>query len=215
MSKKNNRPSNSTSLETFDEIRFEKWHAKKHGRQIREVRKSSRQEDQFRCQNCGLMVSTDPELSGVNNRNHCPNCLFSRHVDLYKAGDRKAECKARMQPVGLTVKQTNKRFSTSDNGGEMMLIHCCTACDKISINRIAADDSAGQLYRLYRQSFAMALPLRQLLADQGIRLLQAADLTTVYSQLFGWQSILCEFQSQPHLLMQQLDEQFMPQKVSE
>lgn len=44
--------------------------------------------------------------------------------------------------------------------------------------------------------------------EQGIHLLQTADLTTVFSQLLGWQSILDEFQSQQHLLMQDQDEQF-------
>ncbi len=205
--KKNNWRSNSMSLEAFDETKFEKVHSARHDKHVKTARKNPHQEEQFRCQNCGLLVSTDPELAGVNNRNHCPNCLWSKHVDLNKAGDRKATCQARMQPVGLTVKQTHKKFASAV--GELMLIHRCTACGKLSINRIAADDSAGQLYRLYRTSFKMEVPLRRRLDEQGIRPLEAADLTTVFSQLFGWQSILDEFQSQPHLLMQELDEQFM------
>ncbi len=208
MSKKNSWRSNSMNLEAFDEYRNEKLHSARHEKHIRNARKDPHQEKQFRCQNCGLLVTTDPEIAGVQNRNHCPNCLWSKHVDLNKAGDRKATCHARMQPVGLTVKQTDKKFSASGACGELMLIHRCTACAKISINRIAADDAAGQIYRLYRISFDMEERLRQTLLEQGIHLLQAADLTTVFSQLFGWQAILEEFQTQPHLLIQQLDEQF-------
>lgn len=209
MSKKNNWRSNSMNLEAFDEIGYEKLHTARHEKHIRDARKDPHQEKQFRCQNCGLLVSTDPELAGVQNRNHCPNCLWSKHVDLNKAGDRKATCQARMQPIGLTVKQNGKKYSASGARGELMLIHRCTACARISINRIAADDAAGQIYRLYRISFDMEERLRQILVEQGIHLLQAADLTTVFSQLFGWQSILEEFQTQPHLLMQELDQQYL------
>ncbi len=212
MSNKNIWHSNSMNLEAFDEFRFEKLHTNRHEKHVREARKDPQQEKQFRCQNCGLLVSTDPELAGVNNRNHCPNCLWSRHVDLNKAGDRKATCHARMQPVGLTVKQTGKKFCGSGVSGELMLIHRCSACGKISINRIAADDSAGQLYRLYRTSFTMAEELKQRLTTQGIHPLEAADLTTVFSQLFGWQSILEEFQAQPHLLMQELDQKYLVER---
>jgi DNA-directed RNA polymerase subunit RPC12/RpoP len=151
------------------------------------------QERQFRCGNCGSLVSTDRELAGVNNRNHCPNCLWSKHVDLYKAGDRKASCGARMQPIGLTVKKSHKKYAANDQG-ELMLIHRCAGCGKISINRIASDDSTGSLIALYRQAEQFSAELLLELAAQGIHPLSAADLTTVFSQLFGWQSILEGFE---------------------
>ena len=47
----------------------------------------------FTCIHCKREISSDPILSGVNNRNHCPYCLHSRHVDLYQAGDRLNACK--------------------------------------------------------------------------------------------------------------------------
>ena len=142
--------------------------------------------------NCSLLVSAEHELSGVNNRNHCPNCLCSKHVDLVKAGDRKATCGARMQPIGLTVKHTGKKYGNAALG-ELMIIHRCSGCGKISINRIAADDSAGALLALYKRSQGMDAELLRRLQEMNIQPLQAADLTTVYSQLFGWQSIVGEF----------------------
>lgn len=149
-------------------------------------------EDLFRCINCSLLVIAEKELSGVNNRNHCPNCLCSKHVDLKKAGDRKALCHARMRPIGLTVKHTGKKYGNAAQG-ELMIIHRCSGCGKISINRIAADDSAGALLELYKRSQGMDAELLMQLQEMDIQPLQAADLTTVYSQLFGWQSIVGEF----------------------
>jgi predicted RNA-binding Zn-ribbon protein involved in translation (DUF1610 family) len=177
---------------------FEKIHKHKKDRTkgSEKRRDNHGQEKQFRCGNCGSLVSADRELAGVNNRNHCPNCLWSKHVDLYKAGDRKATCGARMQPIGLTVKKIHKKYAV-DEMGELMLIHCCTGCGKISINRIASDDSTGALIALYRQAEQFSAELLLELAAQGIHPLSAADLTTVFSQLFGWQSILEEFEGDP------------------
>jgi hypothetical protein len=149
----------------------------------------------FTCAQCGFSVTTDREFSGVNNRNHCPRCLWSKHVDEIKAGDRKAECKSRMQPLGLTIKQTAKRYNR-DAQGELMLIHRCTGCGKLSINRIAADDDASMIYQVFNRSVALSVKWKDLLKNEGIRLLGTTDLTVVYSQLFGWQSILGEFE--PH-----------------
>jgi hypothetical protein len=149
-------------------------------------------ENGFTCIQCNFPVSVEREVSGVKNRNHCPRCLFSRHVDEFKAGDRKANCKSRMEPVGLTLKQTPKRYGGNQQG-ELMLIHCCKGCGKISINRIAADDDVEKLYQIFEQSTHLEAYWKEALADQGIRVLGLADLTAVYSRLFGWQSILDEF----------------------
>jgi len=147
----------------------------------------------FTCAQCGFSVTTDREMSGVNNRNHCPRCLWSKHVDEFKAGDRKAQCKSRMQPLGLTIKQTAKRYNREAQG-ELMLIHRCTGCGKLSINRIAADDDPAVIYQVFNRSVNLTLKWKELLKNEGIRLLGSADLTVVYSQLFGWQSIIGEFE---------------------
>ena len=57
---------------------------------------SKRGEESFCCIHCKQRVSTHREASGVNNRNHCPYCLTSRHVDLNKPGDRRATCLSKM-----------------------------------------------------------------------------------------------------------------------
>jgi hypothetical protein len=150
----------------------------------------------FKCQQFNSTVTADRSLSGVNNRNHCPICLWSRHVDQNTPGDRKSQCKSRMQPLGLTVKHTFKRYGM-EKCGELMLIHRCLGCGKYSINRIAADDDSQQVYQIFRNSFELCEETVRQLNDKGILLLGSRDLTIVYSQLYGWQSLLEEFQLTP------------------
>jgi hypothetical protein len=88
-------------------------------------------------------VVADPFFSGVQHRNHCPYCLWSRHLDHEKAGDRLSACKAGMRPIGLTYKRTRKKYG--DQRGEMMLVHLCLDCGKVSLNRVAADDDSEML----------------------------------------------------------------------
>jgi hypothetical protein len=138
----------------------------------------------FRCLHCRNIISADPRRSRVQNRNHCPYCLWSRHVDLSAAGDRLSACKAQMEPVGLTLKQSGRRYGPAE-GGELMLIHCCVECGKVSINRIAADDFTETLLEVYEGSWKMAPFIRRQLAAGGILALRAADLTIVKARLYG------------------------------
>lgn len=138
----------------------------------------------FRCKHCGQWVSTNSLLSGVQNRNHCPYCLWSRHLDWKRPGDRLAACKAEMRPLGLTVKKAVKKYPLPSHG-ELMLIHQCVDCGKLSINRIAADDDAPALDQVYHASRKMAPFLRRQLAELGIQALRAADQKLVNTRLFG------------------------------
>ncbi|MBN1149566.1 MAG: RNHCP domain-containing protein [Anaerolineales bacterium] len=138
----------------------------------------------FRCGVCGNYVNAEAFVSGVQNRNHCPCCLWSKHVDLYTAGDRLAACKGRMQPVGLSLKKTRNKYSV--DSGELMLIHQCAACGRLSINRIAADDLAEALFEVFSASLAMLPQLAARLAEEGIQALGAGDEQLVRARLFGW-----------------------------
>jgi RNHCP domain len=138
----------------------------------------------FRCRHCQAYVHTLPVLSGVQNRNHCPFCLWSRHLDLLQAGDRLSACKANMQPIGLTMKKTQDKYGV-ERFGELMVIHRCSECDRVSINRIAGDDLAEAVEGIFRASFGLDTPTRQQLDAGGIHLLQAGDVYMVVSQLFG------------------------------
>lgn len=148
-----------------------------------------RRDGDFKCAHCRHYVSAASILSGVNNRNHCPYCLWSRHLDLSTAGDRLAACKAPMQPVGLTLKRTRKKYGKV-KGGELMLIHLCVECGKASINRIAADDDVETVLGIFEGSFAMDRHTKTRLAGGGIEALQAADRDIVQAQLLGHGIIL-------------------------
>ena len=60
-----------------------------------------RSPDTFRCRNCRLDVSMD--APGTKHRNHCPSCLWSRHVDNVP-GDRAADCAGSMEPIAVCVR---------------------------------------------------------------------------------------------------------------
>lgn len=147
------------------------------------------EESDFCCRRCGAFVSIEPLFSGVRNRNHCPHCLWSRHLDLEQSGDRLAACKGLMQPIGLTVKRTWDKYGL-EKLGELMLIHGCVECDRLSINRIAADDDALMVLQIFTGSFMMDARIREDMWHSGIQPLQEDELPLVRTRLFGYQSSL-------------------------
>jgi RNHCP domain-containing protein len=94
-----------------------------------------RRTESFRCGHCRLDVPDD--ALGTAHRNHCPNCLWSRHVD-DTPGDRASDCCSLMEPIGITVR----------GGGEWVLVHRCVGCDEVHLNRSAGDDNPLALLRI-------------------------------------------------------------------
>jgi hypothetical protein len=76
--------------------------------------------------------------AGTRHRNHCPNCLWSLHVDGTTPGDRSADCAAAMEPIAVCVR----------GDGEWALVHRCGGCGATRVNRIAGDDNPLALMRL-------------------------------------------------------------------
>lgn len=138
----------------------------------------------FVCCCCGAFVSAAVALSGVRNRNHCPYCLSSRHLDQYEPGDRLSACKARMRPVGLTFKHIAKKY-TGHTQGELMLVHWCEDCGKVSINRIAADDSTEMILSVLEQSAGLDSETHDLLAQNGVVSLTLSQADRVQQCLLG------------------------------
>jgi hypothetical protein len=83
----------------------------------------------FKCGHCKQFIGSLP--SGGHHRNHCPACLYSRHVDGQRSGDRASACGDLMEPIGAFVRPKN---------GEHVLVHRCLGCGFERFNRIAADD---------------------------------------------------------------------------
>lgn len=82
---------------------------------------------EFECLNCHKKVSE--RAPGTKNRNHCPYCLYSRHVDK-NVGDRQSKCLGKMKAIGKFLRPN----------GEEVLIHECEICGNMSNNRVAGDD---------------------------------------------------------------------------
>jgi hypothetical protein len=81
-----------------------------------------------------------------------------------------------MEPIGLTMKQRQNKYGNWSNG-ELMLIHRCSNCDRISINRIAADDLSAMLMEIYHLSKWMDPITRDQLEESGISLLREQTIS--------------------------------------
>lgn len=136
----------------------------------------------FKCAHCGILVSSAHILSGVNNRNHCPYCLWSCHLDLYAAGDRLSACKGQMKPIGLTMKPGRNKYRL-DKRGELMLVHHCMDCGTLSINRVAADDEPSRILEVFQTSREQQI--HRECEQHGILVLTDRDLDTLQRQLYG------------------------------
>lgn len=68
-------------------------------------------------------------LTNGSFRNHCPECLWSLHVDIHP-GDRASPCGAPMEPLRLV----------QPRGKSLAVEHRCTRCGHRQANRLALDD---------------------------------------------------------------------------
>ena len=80
----------------------------------------------FFCKHCGTHVQP---LANGSCRNHCPRCLWSRHLDEVP-GDRISNCQGMMAPV--QVEQDSRRG--------WMIVHKCTRCGTSRRNKAATND---------------------------------------------------------------------------
>ncbi|MFH0912569.1 MAG: RNHCP domain-containing protein [Patescibacteria group bacterium] len=87
-------------------------------------------EEDFTCENCGYRVK------GTGYTNHCPQCLYSKHVDNVP-GDRSNPCGGLMAPVGVELK-----------GGEYDIIHKCLKCHAVKRNQSTPEDDFDKIIKL-------------------------------------------------------------------
>lgn len=91
-------------------------------------------EEPFICGHCGKDIQP---LGRGSYRNHCPYCLYSKHVDADGPGDRASACRALMQPVSLDY----------DGKKGWLIVHECAACGKRIPNKTAPDDDLSAIPR--------------------------------------------------------------------
>ncbi|MBP9701947.1 MAG: RNHCP domain-containing protein [Candidatus Pacebacteria bacterium] len=82
--------------------------------------------EDFNCLHCGF------EVKGDGYTNHCPKCLWSRHVDV-DPGDRKAECGGLMKPAGYI---------------DGKILHKCEKCGFERKNKVQKDDNQDMIIRI-------------------------------------------------------------------
>lgn len=93
-------------------------------------KKFIKNKEDFICENCGF------EVVGNGYTNHCPKCLYSKHVDI-NPGDRASECGGLMTPV--SVEGTQKEY---------VLTHKCMVCGYTKNNKVATGDSVEMLAKI-------------------------------------------------------------------
>ncbi|MBX3361401.1 MAG: RNHCP domain-containing protein [Phycisphaeraceae bacterium] len=107
----------------------------------------SRPDSGFTCIVCSFQVSQS--AWGTRHRNHCPHCLWSRHLD-DEPGDRRCPCREPMEPIAIEVRKD----------GEWSIVHRCAGCGTLRTNRIAGDDHELALLALALKPIATpAFPL--------------------------------------------------------
>jgi rubrerythrin len=87
-----------------------------------EAKRFQKKIEDFTCGHCGQTVR------GNGYTNHCPYCLWSKHVDI-NPGDRQATCHGLMAPVNVEQK-----------AGIFVLVHRCQDCGFVRRNKVDADD---------------------------------------------------------------------------
>lgn len=83
--------------------------------------------ESFLCEHCGR------DVAGNGFTNHCPKCLWSKHVDVHP-GDRAEACGGMMKPVAL-----------EGSSPDYSIVHVCERCSIRRKNRTAADDDTAAL----------------------------------------------------------------------
>ncbi len=87
------------------------------------MKKFQKKVEDFTCENCSQFVT------GNGYTNHCPTCLWSKHVD-NDPGDRLATCLGLMKPIKVEKDKDN-----------FMIVHRCEVCALEKRNRVGDKDN--------------------------------------------------------------------------
>ena len=79
--------------------------------------------EDFTCEHCGRGVQ------GTGYTNHCPYCLWSKHVDR-EPGDRAATCGGMMEPIEL-----------EGSSPDYFIVHRCVTCGYQKRNGVDVRDN--------------------------------------------------------------------------
>jgi rubrerythrin len=87
--------------------------------------------EDFICEVCSTAVK------GNGYTNHCPKCLYSKHVDI-NPGDRASNCCGIMRPIAKTY---NKKKG-------VVIYHKCQKCGAVKKNKTSSLDASEAIDKL-------------------------------------------------------------------
>lgn len=93
--------------------------------------------ESFTCEHCGASV---PKAASTC-RNHCNQCLWSKHVDAELPGDRKSMCKGLMEPIAIIHHPKKGR----------QILQECARCGEKKLNKVLPDDNDEQLIKVMQR----------------------------------------------------------------
>lgn len=96
------------------------------------MKKFTMRDEEFTCEYCGESV----EKANYTARDHCPYCLFSKHVDILP-GDRQNKCRGLLKPIGI------EKFKDT-----FKIIYKCEICGELHKNIVLKDDSMEKIIEL-------------------------------------------------------------------
>ena len=86
----------------------------------------------FICENCCKTVYP----LGYTSRDHCPYCLYSKHVDI-NPGDRENNCRGLLKPIEI------EKYKDT-----YIIVYKCTKCNQIHKNIMAKDDDMNEIIKI-------------------------------------------------------------------
>ncbi len=90
-----------------------------------------------------------------------------------------------MRPLALAFKNYEINPFSGRGEGELMLIHQCANCGKLSPNRIAGDDNEYQLLSILRESLSINKGISNQLQNLGLEPIVSKNKEEALISLFG------------------------------
>lgn len=90
-----------------------------------------------------------------------------------------------MQPIALVFKNYTVNPFTDRGSGELMIIHQCLNCGRISPNRVSGDDNEYQILSVLKESINLNENISIRLKNQGLELITISNKEEALISLFG------------------------------
>ena len=85
----------------------------------------------------------------------------------------------------IAFKDYSVNSFTNRGGGELMIIHQCLNCGKLSPNRIAGDDNEYQIFSILKESINLSVDITTQLRNIGLEPITTSNKEEAFISLFG------------------------------